>query len=187
MPQHNPELAPLYNLFSLSSNHPLPTLIANVQGLKSRADKDAPLADRYRFLREPKARAPVTLPEEQWIVVGMAGHEDALPGDVLDKAIDGAMGPKSYTFRYEDGPLFWFKVGDQDWVAAQNSAQALAVLAEHSGDWLHEHSDEYDVALCSESGLDQQWKDKDDPGFSVGSLRQWLSEAEEPCFLNGVE
>lgn len=187
MPQHNPELAPLFTLFGLSSNHSLSTLIANVQGLKSRADKDAPLADRYRFLREPKASAPVTLPEEQWIVVGIAGHEDVLSGAELDEAIDGAMKSKSYTFRYDDGPLLCFKVGDQDWVAAQNPAQALAVLAEHNGDWLHENSDDYDVALCSEAELDQQWQDEDDPGVSVGSLRQWLSEATEPCYLNGVE
>jgi hypothetical protein len=62
MPQHNPELAPLFNLFGLSSNHSLSTLIANVEGLKRQADRDAPLADRYRFLREPKASAPETLP-----------------------------------------------------------------------------------------------------------------------------
>ncbi|MCV4287753.1 hypothetical protein OH708_07520 [Pseudomonas capsici] len=185
MPTHNPELAPLYNLFGLSSNHSLSTLIANVQGLKSRADKDAPLADRYRFLREPKASAPATLPEEQWIVVGMAGHADVLSGVGLDKAIDGAMSSKSYTFKYEDGPLLCFKVGDQGWVAAQNPAQALAVLAEHNGDWLRENDD--DAELCSEAELDQQWQDEDDPGVSVGSLRQWLAEATEPCYLNGVE
>lgn len=187
MPAHNPELAPLYNLFGLSSNHSLSTLIANVQGLKSRADKDAPLADRYRFLREPKASAPVTLPEEKWIVVGMAGHEDILSGAQLDRAIDEAMAAKSYEYDPDEGPLLCYKVGDQDWVAAQNPEQASAVLAEQHGDWLHEHTDEFQVVLCSEEELDQQWQDEDDPGVSVGTLRQWLSEATEPCYLNGVE
>lgn len=115
----------------------------------------------------------------------MAGHEDVLSGADLDKAIDGAMASKSYTFKHEDGPLQCFKVGDQDWVAAQNPAQALAVLAEHNGDWLRENDD--DVELCSEVELDQQWQDEDDPGVSVGSLRQWLAEATEPCYLNGLE
>lgn len=187
MPQHNPELAPLFNLFGLSGNHSLSTLIANVEGLKRRADEDGPLADRYRFLREPKASAPETLPEERWILVGIAGHEDVLSGAELDKAIDEAVKSKSYTFEPEDGPLLCFKVGDQDWVAAQNPAQALAVLAEHNGDWLHENSDDYDVELCSEAELDQQWQDEDDPGVSVGCLRQWLAQATEPCYLNGTE
>lgn len=187
MSQVHPDLARIYNVFGLSSNHSLSTLLANVEGLKRSHEKDSPLADRYRFLREPKASAPVTLPEEQWIVVGAAGHEDVLSGAELDKAIDSAMSSKRYTFKYDDGPLICFKVGDQDWVAAQNPAQALAVLAEHYGDWLHEHSDDYEVDLASDSDHDQQWQDEDAPGVPAGSLRQWLAEATEPCYLNGTE
>ena len=187
MSQVHPDLVRIYNVFGLSSNHSLSTLLANVEGLKRRSDEDSPLADRYRFLREPKASAPVTLPEEQWIVVGMSGHEDVLSGAELDEAIDGAMRSKSYTFKYDDGPLLCYQVGDQDWVAAQNPEQALAVLAEHNGDWLHENTEDYDVVLTGDSELDQQWQDEDAPGVPVGSLRQWLAEATEPCYLNGTE
>ena len=187
MSQVHPDLAQIYNVFGLSSNHSLSTLLANVEGLKRSHDEDRPLADRYRFLREPKASAPATLPEEQWIVVGLASHEDVLTGADLDKAIDNAMNSKSYTFEPEDGPLLCYQVGDQDWVAAQNPEQALAVLAEYNGDWLHEHSDDYDVVLTGDTELDQQWQDEDAPGTPAGSLRQWLAEATEPCYLNGVE
>ncbi|WP_199884981.1 DUF551 domain-containing protein [Pseudomonas bohemica] len=38
MPQHNPELAPLFNLFGLSSNHSLSTLLANVENCKRHSD-----------------------------------------------------------------------------------------------------------------------------------------------------
>ncbi|AEA70236.1 Hypothetical protein PSEBR_a3848 [Pseudomonas brassicacearum subsp. brassicacearum NFM421] len=187
MSQVHPDFARIYTVFGLSSNHSLSTLLANVEGLKRRCEEDSPLADRYRFLREPKACAPVTLPEEQWIVVGLASHEDVLSGEDLDKAIDNAMNSKSYTFNPEDGPLLCYQVGDQDWVAAQNPDQALAVLAEHNGDWLHENSDDYDVVLTGEAELDQLWQDEDEPGVPAGSLRQWLGEATEPCYLIGTE
>lgn len=162
------------------------TIIANVDGLKRHHDEDRPLADRYRFLREPKASAPVTLPEQEWIVVGMASHEDVLHGADLDRAIDEAMAGKRYSFDPEDGPLLCYQVGECDWVAAQNPEQALAVMAEMSGDWLHENTDDFDVELASDSALDQEWRDEDEH-FAVGTLRQWLGEAKEPCYLSGVE
>jgi|GEM_PF-2563399 len=187
MSQVHPDLARIYNVFGLSSNHSLSTLLANVEGLKRRHDEGSPLADRYRFLREPKASAPETLPEEKWIVVGCAGHQNILSREALDKAIDEAMKSKAYEYDPEGGPLLCYRVGEQDWVAAQNPEQALAVLAEYNGDWLHEHSDDYDVVLTRDSELDQQWQDEDAPGTPAGSLRQWLAEATEPCYLNGVE
>jgi hypothetical protein len=162
------------------------TIIANVEGLQRRYNEDHPLADRYRFLREPKASAPVTLPEERWIVVGMCSYEDVLHGAELEKAIDEAAAAKRYEYDPDGGPLLCYQVGDNDWVAAQNPEQAIAVLAEFSGDWLCEHSDDYEAVLATDSDLDQEWKDEDDH-FAVGTLRQWLAEATEPCYLNGVE
>ena len=162
------------------------TIIANVEGLKRSAEEDHPLADRYRFLREPKASAPATLPEEQWIVVGMAGHEDIMHGAELDRVIDEAMAGKRYTFDPDNGPLLCYQVGECDWVAAQNPEQALAVMAEISGDWLHENTDDFDVNLASDSALDQQWRDEDED-LVVGTLRQWLADATEPSYLIGTE
>ncbi len=41
MPARNPEMAEIYNLFGLSSNHPLATLIATIADCKRRADQDS--------------------------------------------------------------------------------------------------------------------------------------------------
>jgi hypothetical protein len=163
------------------------TLLTNVVNMKRHGEEDRVLADRYRFLREPKASAPETLPEEKWIVVGCAGHEDILPGEALDKAIDEAMKAKSYQYDPEGGPLLCYQVGDQDWVAAQNPEQALAVLAEYSGDWLREDTEGLEVELSSDKMLDLVWTEEDPPHAAAGTLRQWLAEATEPCYLNGTE
>jgi len=40
MPQHNPELAPLFNLFGLSSNYAVTELLAAAEDCKRRADRD---------------------------------------------------------------------------------------------------------------------------------------------------
>ncbi|MNF54653.1 hypothetical protein D3C85_921850 [compost metagenome] len=163
------------------------TLLTNVVNMKRHGEEDRVLADRYRFLREPKASAPETLPEEKWIVVGCAGHEDILSGEALDKAIDEAMKAKSYEYDPEGGPLLCYQVGDQDWVAAQNPEQALAVLAEYSGDWLREDTEGLEVELSSDKMLDLVWTEEDPPHAAAGTLRQWLAEATEPCYLNGTE
>ncbi|WP_414924180.1 hypothetical protein [Pseudomonas sp. IT-P291] len=163
------------------------TLLTNVVNMKRHAEEDRVQADRYRFLREPKASAPETLPEEKWIVVGRAGHEDILSHEALDKVIDDAMKAKAYEYDPEGGPLLCYQVGDQDWVAAQNPEQALAVLAEFSGDWLRQETDDFDTELASDKMLDLQWTDEDPPHAVVGTLRQWLAEATEPCYLNGTE
>ncbi|MGH8417984.1 MAG: hypothetical protein ACRER8_11990 [Pseudomonas sp.] len=163
------------------------TLLTNVVNMKHNAEKERGLADRYRFLREPKASAPETLPEEKWIVVGYAGHEDILSGEALDKAIDEAIRAKAYEYDPEGGPLLCYQVGEQDWVAAQNPEQALAVLAEYIGDWLHQDTADYEVELASDQMLDLQWTDEDPPHAAAGSLRQWLADATEPTYLNGTE
>jgi len=45
------------------------TLVGNVRNMKSQGEEDRVLADWYRFIREPKASSPATLPKDQWIVV----------------------------------------------------------------------------------------------------------------------
>jgi len=80
------------------------TLLTSVVNIKRQGQEDRVLADRYRFLREPKASAPETLPGEKWIVVGCAGHEDILSHEALDKAIDEAMKAKGYEYDPEGGP-----------------------------------------------------------------------------------
>lgn len=163
------------------------TLLTNVVNMKRHGEEDRVLADRYRFLREPKASAPETLPEEKWIVVGCAGYEDILSGEALDKVIDEAMKAKGYEYDPEGGPLLCYQVGESDWVAAQNPEQALAVLAEYNGDWLRQDTDDYEVELASDKMLDLQWTGEDPPHATAGSLRQWLVEATEPSYLNGTE
>ncbi|MCY1378591.1 hypothetical protein D3C76_1738810 [compost metagenome] len=41
--------------------------------------------------------------------------------------------------------------------------------------------------LVSDAVLDMPWRDEDQPGVDAGTLRQWLSEAKEPCWLSGTE
>jgi hypothetical protein len=163
------------------------TLLTNVVNMKRHAEEDRVLADRYRFLREPKASAPETLPEEKWIVVGCTGPEDTLSGEALDKAIDEAMKAKAYEYDPEGGSLLCYQVGEQDWVAAQNPEQALAVLAEYNGDWLHQDTADYEIELASDKMLDLVWTEEDPPHAAAGTLRQWLAEATEPSYLNGTE
>ncbi|MDB5997216.1 MAG: hypothetical protein JWP42_4352 [Pseudomonas sp.] len=163
------------------------TLVSNVENLIARGREDQKDAERYRWLREPKASAPATLPEAEWIVVGCAGHEDTLAGEALDATIDAGMSSKRYHYEPEDGPLLCYQVGDSDWVAAQNPEQALAVAHEMNGNWTADDFDISDVELESEAGLDKVWVDEDPPHAPAGSLRQWLAEATEPCYLNGTE
>jgi hypothetical protein len=163
------------------------TLVTNVANLIARSQVDQADAERYRWLREPKASAPVTLPEEEWIVVGCAGHDDTLAGEALDAAIDKGMSSKRYRYQPEHGPLLCYQVGDHDWVAAQNPEQALAVAHEMSGNWAADDFDLSDVELESEAGLDKVWVDEDLPHTPAGCLRKWLADATEPSYLSGTE
>lgn len=163
------------------------TLVGNVRNMKSQGEEDRVLADWYRFIREPKASSPATLPKDQWIVVGRPGDMGSLSGTSLDEAIDKAMRDKSYTYDAAEGPLLCYQVGEQDWVAAQNAAQALAVYAENSGDWLREDTDDLEVVLADDAMLDQEWVDEDPPHQRAGTLREWLAEATDPTYLNGTE
>lgn len=162
------------------------TLVTNVVNMKENAKRDRLFADSYRFLREPKACAPLTLPVEQRFVVSLAKGE-ALQGEQLDQAIQDSLRRKGYTYDPNDGPLQCYQVGESDWVAAQSPAQAVAVMVHYSGDWLHENTDGYEAELASDSRLDEIWYEEDDPKVRAGTLREWLAEAREPSYLNGIE
>jgi len=60
-------------------------------------------------------------------------------------------------------------------------------LAEYSGDWLRQDTDDFEVELASDKMLDLVWIDEDPPHAAAGTLRQWLAEAAEPSYLNGTE
>lgn len=77
-----------------------------------------------------------------------------------------------------------YQVGDHDYYAANSAAEA---------EQLHLDVNELDEVdreaahLVSDAVLDTPWRDEDQPGVDAGTLRQWLSEAKEPCWLSGTE
>lgn len=83
-------------------------------------------------------------------------------------------------------PLRCYQVGDYDWFAATSPEQAQELMREIVGDEDWDASD-YDVTLSSDEVLDKRWVEEDAPGKDAGSLREWLSAATEPGWLNGIE
>lgn len=83
-------------------------------------------------------------------------------------------------------PLRCYQVGDSDWFAATSAEQALELMREMVGDEDWDPSD-YEVNLASEEMLDMRWREEDEPTKDAGSLREWLTEANEPGWLNGTE
>lgn len=83
-------------------------------------------------------------------------------------------------------PLRCYQVGDYDWFAATSPEQALELMREIVGDEDWDASD-HAVALSSDELLDKRWREEDEPDKDAGSLREWLAEAKEPGWLNGIE
>ena len=83
-------------------------------------------------------------------------------------------------------PLRCYQVGDYDWFAATSPEQALELMREIVGDEEWDASD-YEVTLSSDELLDKRWREEDEPDKDAGSLREWLAEAKEPVWLNGIE
>ncbi len=83
-------------------------------------------------------------------------------------------------------PLHCYQVGDYDWFAATSPQQALELMREIVGDEVWD-PDDYEVTLTSGEVLDKRWVEKDEPGKDAGSLREWLSAATEPGWINGIE
>lgn len=83
-------------------------------------------------------------------------------------------------------PLRCYQVGDCDWFAATSPEQALELMREIADDEDWDPRD-YQVTLSSEEMLDKRWREEDEPDKDAGSLRQWLAEAEEPGWINGIE
>jgi len=79
-----------------------------------------------------------------------------------------------------------FIVGDHDYVAAFDSAGAVQVLAVTEGNDPKDYSS-FEVSECDEETLGMVWRSEEPPHAEVGTLRMWLSEASEPCWLNGTE
>lgn len=77
-----------------------------------------------------------------------------------------------------------FAVGDLDFVAAHNEAEALQVMIEMVGEDVFEPGDVYEVVG---SLLDTHWHDEDAPGVSIGTLRDFLAKADKPEWLAGTE
>ena len=77
-----------------------------------------------------------------------------------------------------------YQVGDHDYYAA-NSAEEAEQL--HLDVNELEEVDREAAQLVSDAVLDTPWRDEDQPGVDAGTLRQWLSEAKEPCWLSGTE
>lgn len=77
-----------------------------------------------------------------------------------------------------------FQVGDHDYYAANTAEEA---------EQLHLDVNELDevdrepATPASDALLDKPWHDEDKPGIAAGTLRQWLSEAKEPCWLSGTQ
>ncbi len=83
-------------------------------------------------------------------------------------------------------PLRCYQVGDYDWFAATSPEQALELMREIVGDEDWDASD-YEVTLSSDELLDKRWREEDEPDKDAGSLREWLADAKEPGWLNGIE
>lgn len=83
-------------------------------------------------------------------------------------------------------PLCCYQVGDCDWFAATSPEQALELMREMADEEDWDPSD-YKVTLSSDEILDKRWREEDEPDKDVGSLREWLAEAEGPGWLNGIE
>lgn len=77
-----------------------------------------------------------------------------------------------------------YQVGDHDYYAANTpeEAEQLHLDVNELDDVDHETA-----SLVSDAVLDTPWRDEDQPGVEAGTLRQWLSEAKEPCWLSGTE
>jgi len=77
-----------------------------------------------------------------------------------------------------------YQVGDHDYYAANSAAEA---------EQLHLDVNELDevdresAQLVSDEVLDKPWQEEDQPGVAAGTLREWLSEATQPCWLSGTE
>ncbi|MFJ7794519.1 hypothetical protein [Pseudomonas sp. NPDC096950] len=83
-------------------------------------------------------------------------------------------------------PLGCYQVGDYDWFAATSPEQALELMREIADEEDWDPSD-YKVTLASDEMLDKRWREEDEPDKDVGSLREWLAEAKEPGWINGIE
>lgn len=83
-------------------------------------------------------------------------------------------------------PLRCYQVGDYDWFAATSPEQALELMREIVGDEDWDAGD-HAVTLSSDELLDKRWREEDEPDKDAGSLREWLAEAKEPGWLNGIE
>ncbi|MFJ7794633.1 hypothetical protein [Pseudomonas sp. NPDC096950] len=83
-------------------------------------------------------------------------------------------------------PLRCYQVGDYDWFAATSPEQALELMREIVSDEDWDASD-HAVTLSSDELLDKRWREEDEPDKDAGSLREWLAEAKEPGWLNGIE
>lgn len=83
-------------------------------------------------------------------------------------------------------PLRCYQVGDCDWFAATSPEQALELMREIVGDEDWDASD-YEVTLSSDELLDKRWREEDEPDKDAGSLREWLADAKEPGWINGIE
>ncbi|MDU9398070.1 hypothetical protein [Pseudomonas sp. zfem003] len=77
---------------------------------------------------------------------------------------------------------FW--IDDHDFYAAHDEAEARRLHCEMCG---LEDSDIDDCVLVVGAMLDIQWCGEEDPEKPIGTLRQWLAEATEPCWLSGTE
>lgn len=77
-----------------------------------------------------------------------------------------------------------YQVGDHDYYAANSAAEAEKLHLDANE---LEEEDREQAQLVSDQELDKPWQDEDQPGVIVGTLRQWLSEATEPCWLSGTD
>lgn len=77
-----------------------------------------------------------------------------------------------------------YQVGDHDYYAANSAAEAEQL---HLNANELEEVDREAAHLVSDEILDMPWQDEDRPGIDAGTLRKWLSEAKEPCWLSGTE
>ncbi len=77
-----------------------------------------------------------------------------------------------------------YQVGDHDYYAANSAEEAEQLHLDVNE--LHSF-DRETACLVSDAVLDTPWRDEDQPRAKAGTLRQWLSEAKEPCWLSGTE
>lgn len=74
-------------------------------------------------------------------------------------------------------------VGDHDYYAAYSARQAEKLHMDLND---FEEDDREEACLVVGAFLDKEWVEED-TRETVGTLRQWLSQAKEPCWLSGTQ